>query len=349
MPTPHTIPDAFRRQAVAYRHLGSPFTARVCEALADGLTRETGFGARILGWEGNPVNDALALRAAGALNALARSGGCAGLAAAYPPHEVDDDVLRDVIAAAMAGHDDFLTCFLDSAPQTNEVARSNALLGGALHIAAATGMPLAIHEIGSSAGLNLVFDRYAYELGAARWGAADAAVTISADWSGDLPPLDAPLRVAARAGCDINPLDAVRDRERLLAYIWPDQRARLARIAAALTEAARTGVAVEKADAGEWVERHFGHAGERGIVRVLMHTIVWQYLPAATQARIEAAMARAGAAATEDAPVAWLRAEPDKIDKLSAAVTLTLWPDGEGETRTLGRTDFHGRWTKWGG
>ena len=348
MPDTHTIPDAFRRQALACRHLGSPFTARICEALADGLTEETAFGARILGWAGNPVNDALGLRAAGALNALARSGDCGMLAAVYPPHETDDDVLRDAIAAAIAGHDEFLTRFLDSAPQTNEVARSNALLGGALLVAAETGLPLAIHEIGSSAGLNLVFDRYAYELGRAKWGAADARVRIEAEWTGDLPPLDAPLRVVSRAGCDINPLDAVRDRDRLLAYIWPDQQARLARIAAALTEAARTGSKVEKADAAEWVEKHFCAAGETGPVRVLMHTIVWQYLPAATQARIEAAMVAAGASATKGAPVAWLRAEPDKIDKLSAAVTLTLWQGGAGETRTLGRTDFHGRWTKWG-
>lgn len=349
MPDTHTIPDAFRRQALACRHLGSPFTGRVCEALADGLTGDTGFGARILGWAGNPVNDALALRAAGALNALARSGGCVELAAAYPPHEADDESLRGAIAAAIVGHDDFLTRFLDSAPQTNEAARANALLGGALHIAAATDLPLALHEIGSSAGLNLVFDRYAYELGDAKWGGTDARVDIAAEWTGVLPPLDAPLRVVARAGCDINPLDPVRDRDRLLAYIWPDQTARLARIAAALTEAARTGSPVEKADAAEWVERHFGAAGETGAVRVLMHTIVWQYLPAATQARIEAAMAAAGARATKSAPVAWLRAEPNKIDKLSAAVTLTLWRGGDAETRTLGRTDFHGRWTKWDG
>lgn len=63
MPDTHTIPDAFRRQALACRHLGSFFTARVCEALADELTTETAFGARILDWPGNPVNDALALRA----------------------------------------------------------------------------------------------------------------------------------------------------------------------------------------------------------------------------------------------------------------------------------------------
>ncbi|MBX3493991.1 MAG: DUF2332 family protein, partial [Parvibaculum sp.] len=194
MPGTHTIPDAFRRQALGCRQLGSPFTARVCEALVDGLTGDTGFGARILGWNGNPVNDALALRAAGALNALARSGGCAELAAAYPPHEADDERLSNAIAAAMTGHDDFLTRFLDSAPQTNEVARSNALLGGALQIAAATDMPLALHEIGSSAGLNLVFDRYGYDLGKATWGAPDAAVTIAAEWTGVLPPLDAPLR-----------------------------------------------------------------------------------------------------------------------------------------------------------
>ena len=154
-----------------------------------------------------------------------------------------------------------------------------------------------------------------------------------------LPPLDAAARGRA-GGLRHQPADPARDRERLLAYIWPDQTARLARIAAALDEAARTGSTVERADADEWVERHFGPAGETGIVRVLIHTIVWQYLPAATQARIEAAMAAADARATKDAPVAWLRAEPDKIDKLSAAVTLTLWQGGANATSAA---RFHGR------
>ncbi|WP_041536330.1 DUF2332 domain-containing protein [Parvibaculum lavamentivorans] len=347
MPNHDLIRNDFLRQALACEHLGSPFTARVCRALAAGLTAETRFGQRILDWEGKPESDALPLRAAGALNALARSGRAPELAAVYPPHEADEKTLARAIEKATAAHDDFLEGFLDSAPQTNEVARSSAILGLALHVAKRTGLPLSVHEIGSSAGLNLGFDAYAYELETARWGDPDAAVTIAARWEGALPPLDAKLKVAARKGCDLNPLDAgnAADRERLLAYIWPDQTARLARIEAALSFAARSGTKVEKADAAEWVERHFGGEGKKGEVRLLMHTIVWQYLPKETQARITAAMARAGAHATKDAPVAWISVEADGKDAASACMRLRLWP--EGEDVELGRTDFHGRWAKW--
>ncbi|MEQ8267585.1 MAG: DUF2332 family protein [Parvibaculum sp.] len=348
MPDHDLIRNDFLRQALACEHLGSPFTGRVCRLLAEGLKAETRFGKRILGWEGKPANDALPLRAAGALNALRRSGRAPALTAVYPPHEADDAALAREIEKAIAAHDDFLDRFLDSAPQTNEVARSNAILGLALHVAKRTGLPLSVHEIGSSAGLNLGFDAYAYELETARWGERDAAVTIAARWEGAVPPLDAKLQVTARKGCDLNPLDAgdAAARERLLAYIWPDQTARLARIEAALAVAARKGVNVEKADAAEWVERHFGGAERKGEVRLLMHTIVWQYLPKETQARIRAAMESAGARATAAAPVAWLSVEADRKDAASAGIRLRMWPGSSDEE--LGRADFHGRWARWG-
>ncbi|MEQ8379487.1 DUF2332 domain-containing protein [Parvibaculum sp.] len=337
----------FARQAIACEFLGSRFTSRVCWLLGERLTDGSRFGARVLGWEGRPDSDALPLRAAGGFHALKRKGE-AGLAAVYPPEEADDETLWRALEAAIAAHDDFLHGFLDSAPQTNEVSRSNAILGAALHVAKRTGLPLAIREIGSSAGLNLGFDAYRYELGRAQWGGEASAVRIDAEWQGALPPLDAKLVIASRAGCDLNPLDPANeaDRERMLSYIWPDQTARLARIEAALAAAARSGRKVEKADAAAWVEREFGGAGMTGEARVLMHTIVWQYLPKDVQARITAAMEKAGAAATRDAPVAWTGVEADAKDAASASVRLRLWPDGTDEE--LGRADFHGRWTRWG-
>ena len=136
-------------------------------------------------------------------------------------------------------------------------------------------------------------------------------------------------------------------RERLLSYIWPDQTARLQRIEAALAFAAQCGTKVEKADAAEWVERHFATPGMAGHTRVLFHTIVWQYLPRETQARIEEVMEAAAREASQDAPLAWLSMEADEKDPSSASLRLRLWPAGEDVE--LGRTDFHGRWTRWTG
>jgi hypothetical protein len=75
-----------------------------------------------------------------------------------------------------------------------------------------------------------------------------------------------------------------------------------------------------------------------------MHSIAWQYFAGATQGRIAAALADAGAAATREAPLAWLRFESDGLQG-SAAILLTLWPGGE--TRALGRGDYHGRFADW--
>lgn len=350
MTLPAPIADAFHRQAEACRDLGSPFNALVCDLLGERLAPDGAFGRRIHRWPGQPVADALALRACGGLHALARSGRCLALSAAYPPAAASADAVWQGIAAAVAAHDEFLASSLDGPPQTNEVARSGMILGGCLWIAAATGMPLQIREIGASAGLNLGFDRYRYDLGAPScgersWGDPASPVRIAARWEGEAPP-DSPLQVADRAGCDRNPLDPgdPADRDRLLAYLWPGQAQRLARTAAALDTAAAAGERVERADAADWVERAFAGPGAAGRVRVLVHTIVWQYLPDEVQARIEAAMQATGAAATPDRPVAWLRVEPDGVPG-SAGIRLTLWPGGE--TRLLGRADYHGRWTRW--
>lgn len=345
MTLPAPIADAFRRQAEACRDLGSPLNALVCDLLCDRLTDAGAFGGRIHRWPGEPVAEALALRSCGGLHALARSGRCPALTEVYPPATASPEAMRRGIAAALAGHDGFLAGYLDSPPQTNEVARSGLLLGGCLAIAGATGLPLEILEIGSSAGLNLGFDRYHYDLGDGRtWGDAASPVTIRTCWEGG-GPADAILRIAGREGCDRNPLDpaSAADRERLLSYVWPDQIERLARIDAALAVAADAGWTVARADAADWVENRFARPAA-GRVRVLMHTIVWQYLPAEVQRRIEAALDTAGAAATAEAPIAWLRVEPDGLPG-SAGIRLTLWPGGE--TRLLGRADYHGRWARW--
>jgi hypothetical protein len=207
-------------------------------------------------------------------------------------------------------------------------------------------LPLELFEIGSSAGLNLGFDRYRYELGAGQWGAANAPVRIATRWEGIGPDLSTPITVVDRAGCDLRPIDAAApaDRERLLSYIWPDQSERLARAEAALSLAATSGTRIARADAGVWLAAHLASPMSPHRVRVVFHTIVWPYLPDATKAKLETAIRDAGARATVDAPLAWLRMEPDDVDG-SAAIHLTRWPSGE--TRMLGRTDFHGRWTRW--
>ena len=172
------VVDQLRGQGASSPTLGSPFTGALCNLLADRLDRSSAFGRRILDWPNDPHPDALALRACGALNALARSGREPALTTAYPPAPFDANIVWTAVTGAIVRHDEFLAGFLDSAPQTNEVARSSMILGGALHLAARTRLPIALLEIGFSAGLNLAFDQYRYELGSdLTWGPVDAGLT----------------------------------------------------------------------------------------------------------------------------------------------------------------------------
>jgi hypothetical protein len=346
------VREQLRSQAATSPTLGSPFTGALCGLLADRLDHSSAFGRRILDWPGNPHVDALALRACGALHALARSGREPSLAAAYPPMPFDPDVMWAAIEGALKREDAFLTAFLDSPPQTNEIARSSMILGAALHVAARWRCPLALYEIGSSAGLNLAFERYRYDFGNGLvWGDESVPLVIRSEWRGRLPPVDAPLEVASRKGCDRNPLDPANpaDANRLMAYIWADQTHRLERTAAALELAAAEGRKAERIDAAEWLEREMAAPVEPGICRFLFHTIVWQYLSPDSQQRGSAAIARAAEAATEESPMAHFAVETDNDPNggvTGAPMTLAMWPGGEKES--LGRADYHGRWVDWG-
>ncbi|SFI48933.1 DUF2332 domain-containing protein [Albimonas pacifica] len=338
----------FRTQAAACERLGSPFTAALLAGLAERMEPAGALEARVLSWPGDPGDDALALRVAGALHALARAGRDPEVAAAWPPRAEGDAVA--VARAAFVRQAEWLAPWLDGPPQTNETGRSGALLGGLLALADLTGgMPVELLEIGASAGLNQNLDAFRYDFGDGRaWGPPDSPVLVRHAWRGAPPPLDARLEIAARAGCDLNPLDAADPaaRARLLAYIWPDQAERLARAEAAVALAVARPRPIETADAAAWLETRLAAPQPEGRARVVMHSIMWQYMPAAVQARIAAALTAAAARATAARPFAWLRMEPDG-ETGSAAVTLTLAPEG-GE-RLLARTDFHGRWTDWAG
>ncbi|WEZ82519.1 DUF2332 family protein [Rhizobium sp. 32-5/1] len=344
--TEKTVRLAFKKQASACNGLGSPFTARLCTLAAERLTASHSLGETILSWSGDPSPgaDSVPLRLAGALHALVLSGMDRDLAANYAPASASDDDLWAAVDNACHTHSTFILDRLKSAPQTNEVRRSAALLPGFLTISSLFHKPLVLSEVGASAGLNLQWDHYDYRLGDRAWALQPSPVLITPEWRGSPPP-DVPLYVESRAGCDLNPLDPASSDDvlRLLSYIWADQQDRLDRTRFALSIAAANRQIVEKADAVDWLQRRLGPTHE-GQAHVIYHTIAWQYLPKASQEKGEALIAAAGARATANAPLARLQMEADE-EKGSAALTLQIWPSGE--KHLIGRADFHGRWVEW--
>jgi hypothetical protein len=337
----------FRHQAEACDKLGSPFTAAVCRVVAEVLDETTATGRRVLSWPGNTRDDALSLRFCGGLHALVLSQADEELAAAYPPHAADAGDLIRILRGAISRNDATLGHALDSAPQTNEIARSAMLLPGFLAIARETGLPLDICEIGSSAGLNLLFDQFSYDFDGKLWGNPASAVRLAPQVRGDTAPLlDGTLTVSGRAGSDIRPIDITipAERLRLRSYVWADQVLRLARLDAAISLAKASPFALEQADAGKFVGRRFADPKPE-TVHVLCHSIMWQYAPEKTRQAINSTLLEAGARATREAPIAWLRMEPLDTRASHATLSLTLWPGGE--TRHLAKCDYHGRWIEW--
>ncbi|MEM7177783.1 MAG: DUF2332 family protein, partial [Pseudomonadota bacterium] len=139
------IRQSFADQAAACAAFGSPFTARLVNALGHALDHDTQTGRRVLGWQGDTGHggDALALRLAGALHSMVRRARVPDLARHYPPNGLPEpETLRAAALDAIARHDAEVAAFLDHAPQTNEVGRSAVLYPGFAVIAAETGLPL---------------------------------------------------------------------------------------------------------------------------------------------------------------------------------------------------------------
>ncbi|MCB1525821.1 MAG: DUF2332 family protein, partial [Rhodoblastus sp.] len=324
------IVDAFERQARACVDLGGPFTGNLCRILGANLDDRSAFGRRVATWPADSLwPDLVPLRCCAALNTLVRRGRAPALAAFYPPNDPgDDEPFWRAIEATIAAQGADMTAFLGSPPQTNEVVRSAVLLGGFLTIAEAVGRPLALYELGASAGLNLLFDRYAYDLDDNRkWGDAKSPVRIGSVWKGRAPALTTPLEIASRAAVDLRPVDArvSDDRERMLAYIWPEQTERLRRIEPALDMVAKSDLKVEQGDALAWLKNVMAGPPSDGLCRVVFHSVFVQYLPADLRRALREKIVEIGERATTAAPFAWLSMEAGE-DRMSCELRLTIWP-----------------------
>jgi len=352
VPDSNAIRDAmrehFREQAGFCEIYGSPFTARLIERIAADYDTAGPIADLLAEWSSHPRADVVALRLTGALRAAALRGMDAELAAEYPAEgkDWDMDALWPLARAFLKREEGWVRGFIRSAPQTNEVRRSIALLLGFLHFAKEHQLPLDTLEIGASAGLNLNWDHFSYRTTSFTWGPPEGVV-IDTEWHGAPPPLDATPRVRSRAACDLNPLD-LRDpaqRLQLRSYIWADQYARLARFDAAVALALASTARVERADAAEWLPQKLS-SRTPGVAAIVYHSVFLQYPPRETQKAIADAIHAAGERSTAQTPLGWLRLEPEAIlggprDSVRFLVDLVTWPGAI--RRTLAVTDGHVR------
>lgn len=344
MASEETNRGAFRIQEFYCRKMDAPIYADICAAIADGLDRDSETGRKVLDWTGEPTRDALPLRLIGGLHALVLAGRDDELAEIFAGR-LEGAALQAALNRVLARNDTALLPWLDGPPQTNEPGRSGALIVGLLEVARRLGPKLEILEIGSSGGLNLLIDRYRFDLGGALFGPVDSPVTIAPAWLGDAPDLPE-LEIVSTRGCDVQPLDVTDPavEARLSAYVWAETPMRLERLKKAIAMMREKGVRLDRADAADWVEARLAEPQEAGVTRVLMHSVVWQYVPDASTARIRAAMEAAGATATSERPLAWVAMEPDRALG-EQVVSVRTWPDG-GPRITVATAHAHAAWVR---
>lgn len=313
--TPRRQAEIFRRQA-GYCDGRSPLYAELCRWLAE--DPRIGEIAPDLHWD-------LPLRLLGGLHYLVLAG----------------DASWEDAGAALDRHADFLARWTaEQDVQTNEVQRAWALLPGFLSLA--DGRPFDLLELGSSAGLNLLWDRYRYLYSTGTWG--ESALELAGD--DRVPPpaalLDRRVEVARRRGIDLSPVDATSDRgARLLqSFVWPDQSDRAERL--------RRAIHVIREDPpelmrGDYVDTLPDLLADRieGTQLVVFQTASTMYLHEEAMRRLRGALHEAA----RSEPISYLGTARGPDDG-GFALEVERWPGGARER--LGVFDFHGDWLEWG-
>jgi hypothetical protein len=331
-----------RDQEASCAEMGSPLyaglLARAAEdALGGGPVRDV-LAPHLTAGRGG----ALALRFLAAVHRLVLTGQAEALARFYPSAGgiVDVDAAWAALRALLVADAARVGALVARPCQTNEVGRAAALMFGFLEVAARTRRPFRVLEVGASAGLNLRWDRFRYGGGGAARGPRDSPVDLDGLWTDAPAHADAVVEVVERRGCDPRPLDPASDEDQLAlrASVWADQTARFARLTGALALAASVPATVDAASVEQWVPERLRET-RPGTVAVVYHSVVDEYLTDETRRAFHAALAEAGARATAEAPLAWVRVEPaDRVRQ--HAVTVTLWPGGG--TRQVALAGAHG-------
>ena len=327
------------QQAESCAELGSPLYARLLSLLATELAQTGPTWEVIAPWAELRFGQAGPLRLLGAAHRLALSGAAPSWAQVLPSCggqvPITDGELISVWSELVRTHGHELSAGLDCEVQTNEVARSAGL---ALGLASTAFNSARLVELGCSAGLNLRLDQFCIEL--ASTGDSDG-VSGSSKLLGDpgstvriAPELRtaAPQRIErCKAAIKIaSSVPAVLMQSALM------QSADSASEGETEQVSARPPVALP--DTAELLESLL--ADEQPTV--IQQSIVWQYIPPELRWRITAVIEAAGRRATPEAPLAWVRFEPDEWDRKRAAVWLRTWPTGT--DCLVAQVDYHGRW-----
>lgn len=231
---------------------------------------------------------------------------------------------------------------------TNEVGRSALLHAGFRVLAAEAGEPLNLIEIGPSAGLNLIWDRYGVSYNrdgkVAASIAPDAPLVIQCELRGEkVPPTNITPRVGKRMGLELNPVDLSNadDRDWLRALMWPDQISRLERLDRAVSLFRENKPEIRSGDALALLSGALRDMPENETV-CIYHTIAVYQFSRQMKETLHDILTVAGLRR----PVWRLSFEAESWDG-RCPINLIRYHDGTRDERELGHAHPHGTWLEW--
>jgi hypothetical protein len=209
--------------------------------------------------------------------------------------------------------------------------------------------PLALVEVGPSAGLNLLWDRYEYDYGeAGRYGDSDSPVRIESAVREGSPPLPQQLPpVASRVGVDLDPLDVTdeADARWLRSLVWPEHEERHRLLESALEVARENPPDLREGDALELLPAVVTEIPDDRPVCVFDTQVRYQF-DDETRQRFDALLAELGA----DRDLSVLSGDRES-EAYEQAIDLTLTTDDgdwtDPRTECLASYQAHGEWVAW--
>ncbi|MCU1596215.1 MAG: hypothetical protein JWO12_3607 [Frankiales bacterium] len=313
-------------QAAQCRENGSPLTGALLEGAAEDLAAGGIVADLMAPHLDDPPGSVPSLRLAGGLHRLVLERKAPELALHYPSVGGTGSVEGVWPAAERAIRDnlDELRAQLRRTVQTNEVGRSAALYGALLMV----GGPVRLLEIGSSGGLNLRCDAFAYELEDQVLGDPASPVRLVRPWVGPHP--EGAVEIVERKGCDPNPIDTstTDGRLTLTSFVWGDQVARLERLRGAFALADALPATVERLGALEFLTRELDDLPS-GVTTVVWHSVVWQYIDPQERKAVDALVDRVGGRTSRR--LVRISMEPDQLSggDYRFRVHVQAWPGGQ--------------------
>jgi hypothetical protein len=289
-----TLAERFRNHFGNTDHLYGALLAEMADDWeVGGVTREI-----FDGWQDAPARQFPQLRMLAGLFRIVLRGEAPQLEGFYPAlgGDLDHHDAWAVVRPVLGAHVDELQESLREAPQTNEPARTVALLVGLAEAVRRTGLRrVRLLEPGASAGLGLLVDQYRFVGDGWAAGPVDSRLVVERCAAAGFAP--EAVDVVDRRGCDVAPVDAASDEGAayLTSFVWPWQLDRHARLAAALQVAREHPVAVDRAPASTWVAERLADVVDDDVLTVVWHSVTRLYWPTEETSAMTAAVDEARA------------------------------------------------------